>query len=105
MMVLCAMKKRDLFGKTSRTIPQNENTCVCQNKPLWPTANSPCYSLSFQQTRSLAPSTPLTGRRYLKEKDPSITPVSTATQSVSRLQNLLSGRKTCPSDTLLELFK
>ncbi|KAJ8302946.1 hypothetical protein KUTeg_019342 [Tegillarca granosa] len=63
-----------------------------------------CLQQHFEETRSLAPSTPLTGRRYLKEKDPSITPVSTATQSVSRLQNLLSGRKTCPSDTLLELF-
>ncbi|KAL3858951.1 hypothetical protein ACJMK2_009197 [Sinanodonta woodiana] len=58
----------------------------------------------FDQTRSLAPSTPLTGRRYLKEKDPSITPVSTATQSVSRLQHLLSGRKTAPSDTLLNIL-
>lgn len=56
------------------------------------------------QTRSLAPMTPLTGRRYLKEKDPSITPVSTATQSVSRLQHLLSGRKTSPSDTLQEML-
>lgn len=56
------------------------------------------------QTRSLAPSTPLTGRRYLKEKDPTITPVSTATQSVSKLQHLLSGRKTAPSDTLRELL-
>ncbi|XP_052816423.1 retinoblastoma-like protein 1 isoform X2 [Mya arenaria] len=54
------------------------------------------------QTRSLAPSTPLTGRRYLKEKDVTITPVSTATQSVSRLQHLLSGRKTAPSDCLQE---
>ncbi|ESO96313.1 hypothetical protein LOTGIDRAFT_227069 [Lottia gigantea] len=57
------------------------------------------------ETKTLAPSTPLTGRRYLKEKDPSITPVSTATQSVGRLQALLSGRKTCPSDQLIEYFK
>ncbi|KAK6174252.1 hypothetical protein SNE40_017565 [Patella caerulea] len=56
------------------------------------------------ETKTLAPSTPLTGRRYLKEKDLSITPVSTATQSVGRLQALLSGRKTCPSDKLLEYF-
>ncbi|XP_005105374.2 retinoblastoma-like protein 2 isoform X2 [Aplysia californica] len=60
----------------------------------------------FDETKSLTPSTPLTGRRYLKEKDPtSVTPVSTATQSVSRLQTLLAGCKTMPSDTLLELFK
>ncbi|KAJ7310873.1 Retinoblastoma-like protein 1 [Desmophyllum pertusum] len=56
----------------------------------------------FTRTRSLAPSTPLTGRRYLKEKDPKITPVSTATQSVSRLQALLSGLKAGPSDRLLK---
>ncbi|PVD21293.1 hypothetical protein C0Q70_19465 [Pomacea canaliculata] len=57
-------------------------------------------------TRTLAPATPLTGRRYLKDKDPChVTPVSTATQSVSRLQALLSGRKTSPSDYLLEEFK
>ncbi|XP_068725602.1 retinoblastoma-like protein 1 [Montipora capricornis] len=59
----------------------------------------------FTRTRSLAPSTPLTGRRYLKEKDPKITPVSTATQSVSRLQALLSGLKAGPSDRLLKIFQ
>ncbi|KAK6982148.1 retinoblastoma-like protein 1 [Biomphalaria glabrata] len=59
----------------------------------------------FDETKSLTPSTPLTGRRYLKEKDLSVTPVSTATQSVSRLQTLLSGSKTSPSDTLLDIFK
>ncbi|CAH3171006.1 unnamed protein product [Porites lobata] len=58
----------------------------------------------FTRTRSLAPSTPLTGRRYLKEKDPKITPVSTATQSVSRLQALLAGLKAGPSDRLLKIF-
>ncbi|XP_020631199.1 retinoblastoma-like protein 1 [Orbicella faveolata] len=58
----------------------------------------------FTRTRSLAPSTPLTGRRYLKEKDPKVTPVSTATQSVSRLQALLSGLKAGPSDRLLKIF-
>ncbi|KAL5021351.1 hypothetical protein ScPMuIL_000506 [Solemya velum] len=58
----------------------------------------------FDQTQTLGKLTPLTGRRYLKEKDPSITPVSTATQSVSRLQHLLSGLKTGPSDKLLEMF-
>jgi len=82
--------------------------CPCQEpKQTWPYPHSPCYNLNltfdaFQQTRTLAPSTPLTGRRYLKEKDVTITPVSTATQSVSRLQHLLSGRKTAPSDMLQE---
>ncbi|XP_061162475.1 retinoblastoma-like protein 1 isoform X1 [Saccostrea echinata] len=58
----------------------------------------------FDETRSLAPSTPLTGRRYLKEKDVSTTPVSTATQSVGKLQSLLVGRKALPSDDLLDIF-
>ncbi|KDR11553.1 Retinoblastoma-like protein 1, partial [Zootermopsis nevadensis] len=59
---------------------------------------------SMQQ---LAPSTPLTGRKYLKSKDVqhNVTPVSTATQSVSRLQTLLAGRQAGPSETLLELFR
>ncbi|KAJ9576035.1 hypothetical protein L9F63_007135, partial [Diploptera punctata] len=55
----------------------------------------------------LAPATPLTGRRYLKTKEMQhdVTPVSTATQSVSRLQTLLAGRQAAPSETLLELFR
>ncbi|XP_074644237.1 retinoblastoma-like protein 1 [Tubulanus polymorphus] len=57
------------------------------------------------QTKSLTPSTPLTGRCYLKSKEQHVTPVSTATQSVSKLQALLSGRKTSPSDCLLLIFK
>ncbi|ELW69620.1 Retinoblastoma-like protein 1 [Tupaia chinensis] len=36
----------------------------------------------FEKNRSLAPSTPLTGRRYLREKEAVITPVASATQSV-----------------------
>ncbi|GFN79274.1 retinoblastoma-like protein 1 [Plakobranchus ocellatus] len=59
----------------------------------------------FDETKTLTPSTPLTGRRYLKEKEACVTPVTTATQSVSRLQNLLSGCKTCPSAALTALFK
>ncbi|XP_072024135.1 retinoblastoma-like protein 1 [Amphiura filiformis] len=58
----------------------------------------------LNKPKSLAPSTPLTNRRYLKEKDPSVTPVSTATQTVSRLQALLTGRKMGPSEELLVIF-
>ncbi|XP_047669885.1 retinoblastoma-like protein 1 isoform X2 [Tachysurus fulvidraco] len=59
----------------------------------------------FEKTRLLAPSTPLTGRRYLKEKEVLITPVSSATQSVSRLQSMVSGLCNSPSDALLQIFK
>lgn len=79
--------------------------CVCQRNRVWPYSDSPCYSLFFEQTKTLAPSTPLTGRRYLKEKDPSTTPVSTATQSVSKLQSLLVGRKALPSDDLIDILR
>ncbi|KAL2090638.1 hypothetical protein ACEWY4_012901 [Coilia grayii] len=59
----------------------------------------------FEKTRSLAPSTPLTGRRYLKEKELLVTPVSSATQSVSRLQSMVSGLRNAPSEALLSIFK
>ncbi|KAA0712741.1 Retinoblastoma-like protein 1 107 kDa retinoblastoma-associated protein [Triplophysa tibetana] len=58
----------------------------------------------FEKTRSLAPSTPLTGRRYLKEKEVLVTPVSSATQSVSRLQSMVSGLRNAPSSALLQIF-
>ncbi|KAJ1524171.1 hypothetical protein ONE63_010698 [Megalurothrips usitatus] len=51
-------------------------------------------------------STPLTNRRYLRGgQDSGVTPLLTATQSVNRLQSLLSGRSAAPSDTLLEIFQ
>uniref|UniRef100_A0A8P4G9Y5 Retinoblastoma-like protein 1 n=1 Tax=Dicentrarchus labrax TaxID=13489 RepID=A0A8P4G9Y5_DICLA len=58
-----------------------------------------------EKSGSLAPSTPLTGRVYLKEKDLLVTPVSSATQSVSRLQSMVSGLRTAPSDHLMQIFK
>lgn len=61
--------------------------------------------LSFLQPASLAPSTPLTGRVYLKEKDLLVTPVSSATQSVSRLQSMVAGLRTAPSENLMQIFK
>ena len=57
------------------------------------------------QSGSLAPSTPLTGRLYLKEKDLLVTPVSSATQSVSRLQSMVAGLRTAPSENLINIFK
>uniref|UniRef100_A0A672G3C3 Retinoblastoma-like protein 1 n=1 Tax=Salarias fasciatus TaxID=181472 RepID=A0A672G3C3_SALFA len=54
---------------------------------------------------SLAPSTPLTGRVYLKDKELLVTPVSSATQSVSRLQSMVAGLRTAPSEALIQIFK
>ncbi|OXB57336.1 hypothetical protein ASZ78_011756 [Callipepla squamata] len=59
----------------------------------------------FEKKRSFAPSTPLTGRKYLREKEAVITPVASATQSVSRLQNIVAGLKNAPSDLLMTIFE
>ncbi|XP_040014805.1 retinoblastoma-like protein 1 [Xiphias gladius] len=58
-----------------------------------------------EKSGSLAPSTPLTGRVYLKEKDLLVTPVSSATQSVSRVQSMVAGLRTAPSDHLMQIFR
>lgn len=65
------------------------------------------YLLFFSvwQKRSFAPSTPLTGRRYLREKEAVITPVASATQSVSRLQSMVAGLKNAPSEQLTAIFE
>lgn len=59
----------------------------------------------FWQKTSFAPSTPLTGRRYLREKEAVITPVASATQSVSRLQSIVAGLKNAPSEQLTSIFE
>ncbi|XP_030319074.1 retinoblastoma-like protein 1 [Calypte anna] len=59
----------------------------------------------FEKKRLFAPSTPLTGRRYLREKEAVITPVASATQSVSRLQNMVAGLKNAPSEQLVTIFE
>ncbi|XP_067928982.1 retinoblastoma-like protein 1 [Watersipora subatra] len=55
----------------------------------------------LNNTQSLCPKTPLTGRHHLPENhtEANVTPITTATQGVSKLQALLAGRK---SDTLTE---
>ncbi|XP_034950219.1 retinoblastoma-like protein 1 [Chelonus insularis] len=64
------------------------------------------FHLKRDQIRHLEPLTPLTGRKYLKTKDlPNITPVATATQSVTRLQALVTGRNAAPSEVLLDMYK
>uniref|UniRef100_A0A8C3AGP3 Retinoblastoma-like 1 (p107) n=1 Tax=Cyclopterus lumpus TaxID=8103 RepID=A0A8C3AGP3_CYCLU len=74
-----------------------------------PSANQMTAQSQLQQhvekSGSLAPSTPLTGRVYLKEKDLLVTPVSSATQSVSRLQSMVAGLRTAPSEQLVQVFR
>ncbi|ODM98694.1 Retinoblastoma-like protein 1 [Orchesella cincta] len=58
----------------------------------------------LNELRHIMPATPLTGKKYLGEKDdPLSSPVSSATQTVSRLQALLSGRKAEASQTLRDI--
>nr|CAD7428543.1 unnamed protein product [Timema monikensis] len=64
------------------------------------------WNHQYGALRQLAPPTPLTGREFLKGKEDhqNITPVSTATQSVSRLHSMLLGRQSAPSDGLIAIF-
>ena len=61
----------------------------------------------LDETRSLAPTTPLSNRHYLanRENMGPMTPVTNATQIVSRLHSILLDCKPEPSATLLELFE
>uniref|UniRef100_A0A8C5SIU4 Retinoblastoma-like protein 1 n=1 Tax=Laticauda laticaudata TaxID=8630 RepID=A0A8C5SIU4_LATLA len=68
-------------------------------------AHAECHLQQHFEKRSFAPSTPLTGRNYLKEKESAITPVASATQSVSRLQSIVAGLKNAPSEQLVAIFE
>ncbi|XP_066569529.1 retinoblastoma-like protein 2 isoform X3 [Amia ocellicauda] len=65
------------------------------------------HSLTHNMHRApgLRQSTPLTGRRYVRENSKLGTPVSTAMQSVSRLHSLLSGLKQGPSTRLAQTLR
>jgi retinoblastoma-like protein 1 len=50
--------------------------------------------------------TPLTGRKYLGPKEPQrAIPLVTATEAISRLNNMLQGRQAAPSHALVQLFE
>uniref|UniRef100_A0A8B9ZMI6 RB transcriptional corepressor like 2 n=1 Tax=Anas zonorhyncha TaxID=75864 RepID=A0A8B9ZMI6_9AVES len=51
----------------------------------------------FDRSKSLRITTPLTGRKYIKESNPYVTPVSIATYSLSRLHTMLAGLKNAPT--------
>ncbi|RMC09092.1 hypothetical protein DUI87_14098 [Hirundo rustica rustica] len=48
---------------------------------------------------------PLTGRKYIKESNPYVTPVSIATYSLSRLHTMLAGLKNAPSENLEQILR
>nr|XP_023405991.1 retinoblastoma-like protein 1 isoform X2 [Loxodonta africana] len=77
-----------------------------QSGKLTARANVECnLQQHFEKKRTFAPSTPLTGRRYLREKEAVVTPVASATQSVSRLQGVVAGLKNAPSQQLINIFE
>ncbi|KAM6928454.1 retinoblastoma-like protein 1 [Xenentodon cancila] len=78
---------------------------IVQERSARQTAAQNQLQQHVEKSGSLAPSTPLTGRVYLKEKDLLVTPVSLATQSVSRLQSMVAGLRTSPSEHLMQIFK
>ncbi|XP_062033504.1 retinoblastoma-like protein 2 [Lepus europaeus] len=59
----------------------------------------------FDKSKALRISTPLTGVRYIKENSPCVTPVSTATHSLSRLHTMLTGLKNAPSEKLEQILR
>uniref|UniRef100_A0A673VN64 Retinoblastoma-like protein 2 n=1 Tax=Suricata suricatta TaxID=37032 RepID=A0A673VN64_SURSU len=59
----------------------------------------------FDKSKALRISTPLTAVRYVKDNSPCVTPVSTATHSLSRLHTMLTGLKNAPSEKLEQILR
>ncbi|XP_061449609.1 retinoblastoma-like protein 2 isoform X2 [Rhineura floridana] len=59
----------------------------------------------FERAKSFRISTPLTGRKYIKESDPCVSPVSIATYSLTRLHTMLTGLKNAPSENLEQILR
>ncbi|XP_074598493.1 retinoblastoma-like protein 1 isoform X2 [Brevipalpus obovatus] len=61
----------------------------------------------IKEAKSLAPTTPLSNRHFLNNRENmgAFSPVTNAVQTVSRLQSLLLGCKTEPSQTLQDVFE
>ncbi|XP_032983174.1 retinoblastoma-like protein 2 isoform X1 [Rhinolophus ferrumequinum] len=59
----------------------------------------------FDKSKALRISTPLTGVRYIKDNSPCVTPVSTATHSLSRLHTMLTGLRNAPSEKLEQMLR
>ncbi|KAM9508583.1 retinoblastoma-like protein 2 isoform 2-T2 [Guaruba guarouba] len=59
----------------------------------------------FDRSKSLRITTLLTGRKYIKESNPYVTPVSMATYSLSRLHTMLAGLKNAPSENLEQILR
>ncbi|XP_044283681.1 retinoblastoma-like protein 2 isoform X2 [Varanus komodoensis] len=59
----------------------------------------------FERAKSFRISTPLTGRKYIKESDSCASPISIATYSLTRLHTMLTGLKNAPSENLEQILR
>ncbi|KAL7978946.1 hypothetical protein Chor_013435 [Crotalus horridus] len=59
----------------------------------------------FERTKSFRISTPLTGRKYIKDSDPYLSPISIATHCLTRLHTMLAGLKNAPSENLEQILR
>eukprot|EP00118_Oscarella_pearsei_P028309 m.1847 g.1847 ORF g.1847 m.1847 type:complete len:955 (+) comp7962_c0_seq1:163-3027(+) len=95
-----------LGENSQQEIGTPSKTSIAQNTPFEARSKvSRNLARHFEKVSTLSPPTPLTGRNYLAEKIPHITPVSTATQCVRRLQSLVAGCQRKPSESLGKLLQ
>uniref|UniRef100_A0A8C6YGS8 Retinoblastoma-like protein 2 n=1 Tax=Naja naja TaxID=35670 RepID=A0A8C6YGS8_NAJNA len=59
----------------------------------------------FERIKSFRISTPLTGRKYIKDSDPYLSPISIATHCLTRLHTMLAGLKNAPSENLEQILR
>ncbi|XP_070616275.1 retinoblastoma-like protein 2 [Erythrolamprus reginae] len=59
----------------------------------------------FERTKSFRIATPLTGRKYIKDSDPYLSPISIATHCLTRLHTMLAGLKNGPSENLEQILR
>uniref|UniRef100_A0A6J0U4X4 Retinoblastoma-like protein 2 n=1 Tax=Pogona vitticeps TaxID=103695 RepID=A0A6J0U4X4_9SAUR len=59
----------------------------------------------FERAKAFRISTPLTGRKYIKESDPCVSPLSAATYNLTRLHTMLTGLKNAPSENLEQILR
>lgn len=89
-----------------RSLLEGNASLTDSNLDLSAQLNQVKSSIEEKRNNSLAPCTPLSNRHYLNNRDlGAMTPVSNATQTISRLQSLLIGFKDQPSADLLNLFE
>ncbi|XP_063168727.1 retinoblastoma-like protein 2 isoform X1 [Candoia aspera] len=59
----------------------------------------------FERKKSFRISTPLTGRKYIKDSDAYLSPISIATHCLTRLHTMLAGLKNAPSENLEQILR